>query len=341
MGKAFGIVLATALMAILLIAGWYSYQMEEINVPFQPFGLSTNFMAEWSRRFPGDHVSVKETGREQKWRYTKQHLKISSVYGDSAGDINAIWWIKNGGSHQKIIIILPIAGSYDPGRILASFFLHGEGYDVLQIFGGGNKRFLDEQDFLGHFTLSDTEEAVWKKSYFLQLRLATYIQAVYWLKAVKGYKDIFLLGVSLGAIEGSILALDPNIRASVLVMGGGDLAEIIMYSKEPFVRRWREELLREIEKISGKKPSYKEVLKMLRDNLSGADPLKYVSAVDSRKVMMITAKYDETIPLRNAFKLWLTANQPCLFIFPTTHRGMAFYAPAVLYHASRFFKQDH
>lgn len=335
------VMVATALSSVFfLAAGWYRYQTEEIKVSFKPIGVPFNLANDLVERFPQNEVAIQETLREDHWQYVRQHLKIGSNYSIWLSNIDAVWWQKKSGRHRQVIIILPIAGSHDPGHILAQYFLRVEDYDVLQILGGSTKRFLDNDEFRCCSTILGLKNVVSEVSYFTQLRVASYGQAVMWLKN-KGYEEVYLLGVSLGAIEGSLLALHPDIKASTLVMGGADLAEIMMYSREPFVVRWREELYKKMKEISSREPSDEEVLKLLRESLERSDPLRYAGAANPKKILMVIAKEDQTIPLRNAFKLWLSLNQPRLILFPTFHRGMAFYAPAVLYHAGRFFKQDH
>lgn len=335
------VTVATALSSVFfLAAGWYRYQTEEIMASFKPIGKHSDLDRDLAERFPQNEITIQETLREDHWQYIRQHLKMSSNYSIWLSNIDAVWWQKKSGKHHKIIIILPIAGSHDPGHILAQYFLSVGGYDVLQILGGSTKRFLDSDELRRCSTILGLKNVVSEVGYFTQLRVASYGQAVIWLEN-KGYKEVYLLGVSLGAIEGSLLVLNPSIKASVLVMGGADLAEIIMYSKEPFVRRWREVLVEKLEEIFGREPSGDEVLRLLRESLDRTDPLRYAGAANPKKILMITAKKDQTIPLRNAFKLWLSLNQPRLILFPTFHRGMVFYAPAVLYHVGRFFKQDH
>lgn len=337
----FIVVLVVLSLAILIMAGWYSSLTEEIKVLFRSISSTPNPISDLQARFPQNAVTIEETMQEEAWRYTKQHLKIRSNYEGLASIISAVWWQKKHSLRRKIVIILPIAGSHDPGSVLAQYFLNVEGYDIIQIFGGSNRRFLETDDLRSYSSLGGLKGSIFLVGYFMQLRTVNYMQVVSWLKVVKNYQEVYLFGVSLGAIEGSLLALDPNIKAAALVMGGGDMAEIITYSKEPFVVRWREELIRKVEEISGARPSEEEILRMLRENLSGADPLRYAVGANPKKILMFAGKADETIPLRNTFKLWLGLNQPRLILFPTTHRGMAFYAPVVLYHAGRFFKQDH
>ncbi|MDO8495749.1 MAG: hypothetical protein Q7S32_04560 [bacterium] len=323
--------------ALAGLVGWYWWQTEEVNDLLPIKTSPPRFTEQLRKKFPENKITVEEEKQKPDSGHRKSHLKIKSFYGDERGSIEAIWWNKSKKVRDKVLVILPITGDGDPGKFIARYFSVAEGFDVVQILGASRKGFLDYQEFQSASHLLRVKNVVRDVDYFMQLRVSNYLQTIAWLKEEKGYRDVYVLGISLGAIEGSLVALDVNVRAAVLVMGGGDLAEIVMTSKESFVIRWRLALIESLKKVLGRPLQKDEALQFLRDNFSEADPLRYVGEVNPKKILMISAKYDETIPWKNGLKLWREANQPRLIVFSTTHHGIATYGPAILYHVGRFF----
>lgn len=314
--------------------------------------------SELLKKFPEARVAVSTpilTSR--RWFYEKFDLVIYSVYGGPASNIRAEWWRSSRGCHQKAVVILPIAGSGDPGGYIAWYLVNFGGYDVLRIRGGG-QRFLENEPLIQCDSLAAVKEKLSRASYYMQIRLVNYWRVVDWLKKGGDYKAVNVVGVSLGAIEGSILSLHPEINKVVLVLGGGGLAEILSYSEEPFVKTWRETLRQKTKSLleqekhqlspGGRSMAVhadpqeisRLMTEMLEETFVETEPLRYAPGLNSQKVLMINAKKDRTVPLSNTLKLWLAANQPRLILFPTDHRGLAWYTPYVLYRISRFFKQD-
>ena len=103
-------------------------------------------------------------------------------------------------------------------------------------------------------------------------------------------------GISLGAlIAASAFAEEPRLHRAALILGGGDLAEIIAHANE--TRRLREAMAR----LST------EDLARAKRAVAEADPLRNAAQARSRAekglVLMINAAQDEVIPPRCARKL--------------------------------------
>lgn len=113
----------------------------------------------------------------------------------------------------------------------------------------------------------------------------------------KENKSIGILGISLGAnISALVHCIDDRITSGVLIVGGGDLANMLWESRD-FIARF-----------------YKKVLakKITRDQLverwNDIDPLSY--AKKGLKVLMINAKFDTSVKPVYSKKLWEALGKP-------------------------------
>ncbi len=106
-------------------------------------------------------------------------------------------------------------------------------------------------------------------------------------------KRISYLGVSMGAILGSIFAgVDTRIKAPVLVVGGGDWKTLVSESKIGPARIMRREL------EAGRMPPVDVIAKKLQF----AEPLNFIWRISPRPVLLINNKHDTIVPT-NANKL--------------------------------------
>lgn len=112
---------------------------------------------------------------------------------------------------------------------------------------------------------------------------------------------IGLIGFSLGALEGTILAgVDERVRAVALVSGEGNLGEILT------------EQARDNQSLGG---HYQTLLAgtsadQLEDQLAPVEPLNFVGHIAPHPLLMEHGKLDKIIPPANAQALYDTAGQP-------------------------------
>ena len=133
-----------------------------------------------------------------------------------------------------------------------------------------------------------------------------------------------LLGVSLGAIAGALVAgVDQRFTRNVLVIGGGDPATIVWAAPE----------------TRGVKAKLIE-LGYTRDSLAksiqGVDPLTFAHRVNPKQVLMINATADKTIPKQTTLALWEAMGKPAIKWHTGGHYSMGLYTPLVLSDAYNF-----
>lgn len=171
-----------------------------------------------------------------------------------------------------------------------------------------------------------------RKSLFLEADLegmaATVRQAVLdvrragdWLAARPDVEPsrVGVVGVSLGAIVGSLAAgVDDRFGRSVFVIGGGDLAGIIMHgSKETVLQK------RKIEATG-------VGLDRLRELWKDVDPCTFAGRLRPEEILMINAEGDEVVPRDCTLRLHEAAGRPELRWIKGGHYAVALHLGAVI-----------
>ena len=108
-------------------------------------------------------------------------------------------------------------------------------------------------------------------------------------------KRIGLVGASMGAIMGSVLSgVDSRVKATVLLVGGGDWQTMLGKSTNPAAVKMREAM--------GEKPDLSK--------LDPIDPVHYIEHVSPRPLLMQNASKDDVVPPACAQALWDRAKDP-------------------------------
>ena len=137
-----------------------------------------------------------------------------------------------------------------------------------------------------------------------------------------------VLGVSLGALVGSlVVATDANVKRAVLVVGGGDLAEILWSAPE--AKELRAKLLKQ--GISKEK---------VRSALKPIEPLRFASLLPEGTVLMFNGRKDRTIPPPCARALARAFGAARVIWFDETHTAMAVHLGKILETTILFFKGE-
>lgn len=148
-----------------------------------------------------------------------------------------------------------------------------------------------------------------------------------------------MTGTSYGGImtAGSI-PFTPDFVSYKIIMGGGDLAEILEQTAEHKVVKWREallrqmqaELVRDMERRAGKdyyarQEIYQsrieaEARNMFRRQVSFSwDPLYLAKYGDPRRIAMVITLFDRCVPTANQMKLWHSLGRPEALFVTTGH----------------------
>ena len=113
----------------------------------------------------------------------------------------------------------------------------------------------------------------------------------------KENSSIGIMGISLGAIIAAlIVCIDKKIRSAVLIVGGGDITNIIWKSRDFMVRFYK--------RILSKQTTRNKLIEQWKD----IDPLTY--AKPGLQILMINGRYDTSVRPRYSKKLWRALGKP-------------------------------
>ena len=161
-------------------------------------------------------------------------------------------------------------------------------------------------------------------------------QALDWIETQRDFdaSRIGIFGVSMGAIRGALLLpVDSRIRAATLGLVGGDLPWILAHTEEPSIARRRRALLQK-ENISAHD---------LEERLRGAvtfDPAAVASSVDPKKVVLVLASCDTSVPVRKGWELRRMMGKPETLIVPAGHYSTLIFIPYIRAQTLRFFREQ-
>ncbi len=222
------------------------------------------------------------------------------------------------------VVVLPISnGNYHADQMASYFASHG--FACL--------RFKTRKEILG---ASKDEEPLNAFENNLRAYVTDILQGIDWLSAhPKVDADrLGLVGISLGALTGSIVSgLDPRIKASVYMLGGGDLTGILLSSKEKSVRRIRESL----KKREGITPQ--EIQQIINTRLRPLEPLIYADRQDPSRILMINALLDQVIKRKYTRALWKAYGKPSMIEVPTGHYSSMIFLPYAKHKALQHFQK--
>lgn len=128
-------------------------------------------------------------------------------------------------------------------------------------------------------------------------------------------------GISMGGIAGTMTAaVEPRLRAHVIVLAGGSLPEILTTSKDSLLTKPRKRYL------AHHHIDLPTMQKLLNDAVR-TDPIRLAPYVDPDQVLMVIAVADRTIGQANALRLWRALGRPRAVFLPTGHYTAYFALP--------------
>lgn len=141
------------------------------------------------------------------------------------------------------------------------------------------------------------------------------------------------LGISFGAVVNTLWASsDPRLKAHVLALGGGRLADIFVTSGDPLMRSYLKAALKS-ERCSP------EELRARLERIFTSDPLKSAEFLSGENTLLILALFDRVIRFRNGLSLRRALRNPRTFFLPLGHYTSILSAPLLRWEMLRFFKE--
>lgn len=134
-----------------------------------------------------------------------------------------------------------------------------------------------------------------------------------WLRETATGRPEFVLGISLGGmVATAVAAHEPLLAGAAICLSGGDLQSLVPDSAEPRVQRWLDWRQRE----DG--VGLDHVRWELRTQLA-FEPVALASAVETEKVLFVSAGFDDVVPAANQDLLWEALGRPSRMTVPLGH----------------------
>lgn len=215
------------------------------------------------------------------------------------------------GKREKLptVLISPILAGNDLYiREFARFFA-ARGLNAVIVY-------RPKEVFSSNRPLSDIEAHL--RESIIQLR-----QVMDWLEQQDSVdrEKLGSFAISMGALLTSVLAaVEPRVKASVLGLPAGRIAEILMASQDKAIRKRRENYLKE------NNLTREEAQDQLTDVIV-SEPMTFAPAVEPGRVLMISGLFDRVLGLDRSLALWKRMGRPRLILLPTGHYTAALATP--------------
>lgn len=140
-------------------------------------------------------------------------------------------------------------------------------------------------------------------------------------------------GISMGGILTSVLlAVEPRLQSGVVALAGADVPGIIRRSVEGRLVEWRAAKAAELGVGEG------AVEGVLRASLV-SDPWHVAPFVDPRRVLFVTTRWDDVVPLEHQEMLWRRLGRPLRYDLPAGHYTGIIFLPWLMEQAIDWFGQ--
>jgi dienelactone hydrolase len=219
------------------------------------------------------------------------------------------------------------------------------GIAILPIQGGDysvSRHFAERFSRAGFHALRFERRAEWLEAERPLDRMATlarqYVADVLhgldlWL--AKGAFDperLGLFGVSMGAAIGTaVAARSEKVKATVLCIGGGPLAEVLLTADDEEVNRFRADVAR---RLGVPEPAIRPHVEAA---LEGDTLFDDARRLDPSRVLMFGARFDRVVRWPRHQALWEAAGRPRRVVLPCGHYSTAAFVPLVRRMSARFF----
>jgi len=274
-------------------------------------------------RYPKEKIDARKEKVKERKKYSVYRVEFPSVLriDQEAETIRIDYYQAKKSEKLPAILITPVyQGENIFARYIARYFAsHGINGAIVH---RGKKSITGTEDF-------DAVEV------FLKNTIIKSRQVVDWLTQQEEVDQERLgsFGISLGAIKNVITAgVEPRLKYHVFALAGGNMADIVCYSKLREIKKWRRRIMQR-EGIN---------VAQLHQGLSRkikSDPITLGGHVDARNVLMFIALYDRVVPREYAQKLWQAIGKPEVVYLPFGHSISLLSLPYARVKSLEFFQK--
>jgi len=136
----------------------------------------------------------------------------------------------------------------------------------------------------------------------------------------------------MGAIMGAgIAAAEPRIKASVLAIGGAELADILGSANDQEINLYREQLAARLGLTE------EQLAPRFNQWLERQEELDPTGKVDPDSVLCFSARFDRVVRYRHATLLWERLGRPRRWTLPCGHYSTVVFLPLIKWLTRRWF----
>ena len=220
---------------------------------------------------------------------------------------------------HPLILITPVLGrNYGIERSFATYFAN-RGF-ACAIVHRRRLRLLPDEN------LSQVE--AYFRSSIIRLRMT-----LDWLERQEKVDPnaIGTMGISFGGVLNTVLAgIEPRTKCHLIALAGGNLADVICYSHEKTIQRYRSQFLKR------RKIGLEEFRRELRKSII-SEPLEFAHFVDARNVFLFIALFDFVVGKKHGTKLVKAFGHPEIYYVPLGHYSSVLAIPFIRIKAVQFF----
>jgi dienelactone hydrolase len=222
------------------------------------------------------HPTVKTL--RQKRHYTLERVELDSsinLFGTEKIKVDYYRLTKPG--RYSTILVLPISGGVDFCVESFARMFASHGFNAAIVYNRGVR-------------IERTKTAEEVENYFRQVVLDNR-QVLDWLvqQPEVDPNRLGCLGLSLGGIKASLVAgADDRIKAVVMGLAGGSLADVTVTSKE---KRIKKNIDKRVKSGTSRKDIHDDLSNKVR-----TDPLVLAPHIDARNALMFIAMFDQSVP---------------------------------------------
>ena len=304
------------LIPALISAGCAHYRLEKVRFPASDTSSAGYYQ---TPRLSGS-VKRHVIKRSRHFSVQKVVLPAGPLAIDRA-PVGLEFYLPGSDGPVPLILISPIlGGKYRIERSLAEY-LAKHGFAALIVHRKSLRLLPDE----GVQQLED----------YLRASVIRLRRALDWAQTQKEIdkEKIGTLGISLGGILNVVLAgVDKRVKAHVIAMAGGNLADVVCYTHEKAVKRYRNQFM----KRQGL--TLDELREQLRATIV-TDPMSHAHEVGTDNALLFIAWFDMIIGRKYSRKLAKALGNPETYYFPLGHYSSLLTIPFVRVRALRFFEK--
>ncbi len=140
-------------------------------------------------------------------------------------------------------------------------------------------------------------------------------------------------GISMGGIAGVMTAaVEPRLKAHVVALAGGSIAEILITSRDPL-------LTKPLVKYLAQQRMDRDTLERLLRGRVTTDPIRLAPYVDRTRVLLFIALFDHTVGRANSVRLRKALGDPETVFLPFGHYTSYLALPYLKRASLRFFRR--